>query len=110
VADERKRFLVFTSPTEEGMKNPPPAKAFQAQIDFMKDAVADGIIEFAFHGDGHAVLIVDAETREALEKFLGAIPLSEFMQRKIEPLEDLFAQMGRVHAWLVDNDKKLGRG
>ena len=99
------KFLVFTSPTEDGLKRPPTAAAYQALIDELRRAAADGRIVQALHGDSRAIFMVEAESTQAVAALFDALPLAFQTNRTIEPLEDFFDHARRVHGWLAENDR-----
>ncbi len=103
------KFLVFTFPSEEGLKSPPPAAQFDDQTDWFRQRLADGILDCAYHGDSHAVFIFNAPSLEQLETLMATIPLADLMQRKIEPLIDLFAHTDRVSGYLRGLEKSQAR-
>jgi hypothetical protein len=94
------KFLVFTFPSEEGLKTLPPAAEFDAQTEWFRRRLADGTLDCAYHGDDRAVLIFNAESAAALDRLIDAIPLADRMQRKIEPLIDLFEHTDRISGYL----------
>ena len=103
------KFLVFTFPSEDGLKIPPSAAQFDAQTDWFRQRLADGTLDCAYHGDNHAVFIFNAESPAQLEALMDAIPLADRMQRKIEPLVDLFAHTNRGSVYLRGLDLSQGR-
>jgi len=55
------KFLVFTRPIE-GIENKlPRSPAFEAQIGWIREQLDSGRIDCAYHGENHAVAIVNAE-------------------------------------------------
>ncbi|HSZ52867.1 MAG TPA: hypothetical protein VK801_14965 [Caulobacteraceae bacterium] len=100
------KFLVFTSPSEEVLKNPPLARDYEEQVEFMRAAVASGRIARALHGQGRAIWLVNGESEPEVAAFFESVPLAFSMKREIEPLEDFFEHAKRVHAWLAENDGK----
>ena len=103
------KFLVFTFPSEDGLKTPPPAAEFDAQTDWFRQRLADGTLDCAYHGDSRAVFIFNADSAEQLERLIETIPLADRMQRKIEPLIDLFEHTDRVSGYLKGLDLSQGR-
>ena len=94
------KFLVFTFPSEDGLKNPPSAADYDAQTDWFRGKLAEGVIEGAWHGDDRAVFIFNADSLERLKALMDEIPLASLMQRKIEPLIDLFEHTARISGYL----------
>lgn len=94
------KFLVCTWPTEEGLRNLPPAADFAAQIAWLRAHLADGKIDAVYHAPNRAVSIYNADSVEAVNALIETIPLSQFMNRTVEPLTDLFEQMDGVLAYL----------
>jgi len=103
------KFLVFTFPNEDGLKTPPPAAGFDAQTDWFRQRLADGILDCAYHGDNRAVFIFNAASLEQLETLIAAIPLADRMQSKIEPLIDLFEHTERISGYLKGLETSRGR-
>ena len=103
------KFLVFTLPSEDALKNPPSAAQFNAQTDWFRQRLADGTLDCAYHGDSRAVFIFNAASAEQLERLIETIPLANLMQRKIEPLIDLFEHTDRVSGYLRGLDPTQGR-
>jgi hypothetical protein len=58
--------------------------------------VDSGRIDCAYHGENHAVAIVNAESREDLEQLYRTTPLVELTNRQVEALGSLFDQMQGV--------------
>ncbi|HLZ84152.1 MAG TPA: hypothetical protein VKQ54_11350 [Caulobacteraceae bacterium] len=102
------KFMVFTSPTEEGLKNPPSAAAYGAHVEFMRSAVDSGVIQTALHGKGRAIFVVNADTELEVDVFFRSAPLAYQMKRVVEPLEDFFEHARRIHAYLLESDVKHG--
>jgi hypothetical protein len=100
------RFMVFVSPTQEGLKSPPSAAAYQEQVDFWREATTSGTVEAALHGKGRAIFVVNADSEAGVESFLQSVPLAYQMYRSIEPLEDFFEHAERIHGYLVENDAR----
>ena len=94
------QFLVFTSPTDAAVARPPSAAEFARQTAWFQAALVDGAIANAWHGEGHAVFVFNAASREALDALIQAIPLAEQMQVRVESLIDLFEHTSRVQAYL----------
>jgi hypothetical protein len=90
------KFLVFTRPIEGIEKKLPRPREFEAQIGWIREQLDSGRIDCAYHGENHAVAIVNAESREDLEQFYGTMPLVELVDRKVEALGSLFDQMQGV--------------
>jgi hypothetical protein len=82
------KFMVFTSPTEDGLKNPPAAAAYNSQIDALRAAIETGRVEAAHHGRGRAIYLVNGASEQDVEDFFASISLANQMKRVIEPLED----------------------
>jgi hypothetical protein len=101
------KFLVFTKPKEAVNRQLPSAAQFRDQMEWFRKELAAGRIESAYHGHNHAVLIAHAESADDLEKWLDSIPLSELVDREVEPLIDLFEQMEGVLKFLqkVERDQ-----
>ena len=74
-------------------------------MEWIRKEVAAGTIESAYHGHNHAVLIANAESAVALWQWLEKIPLSELMDREVEPLTDLFEQMEGVLKFLQNRER-----
>jgi len=90
------KFLVFIRPID-GIENKlPRAEEFEAQISWIRDQLASGRFDCAYHGENHAVEIVNAESNEDLDKLYATMPLVELTQRNIEPLGSLLDQMLQV--------------
>jgi hypothetical protein len=102
------RFMVFTSPTEEGLKLPPKAVAYKEHIDFMRGAVESGIILAALHGKGRAIFMVNADSELDVDAFFRSAPLAYQTNWVVEPLEDFFEHAHRIHAYLLERDAKRG--
>jgi hypothetical protein len=100
------RFMVFTSPTEEGLKSPPTATTYTEQVDFMRAAVESGTIQIALHGKGRAIFVVNGDTETDVHTFFRSAPLADQMNRVVEPLEDFFEHAHRIHGYLLENDAK----
>lgn len=98
------KFLVFTSPTEDGLKNPPSAADYDKHVEFMRAAMVSGRIGWALHGRGRAIWLVNGTSESDVEDFFKSLPLAFSMKREIEPLEDFFEHAKRIHNWLADND------
>ena len=94
------KFLVCTWPKPAVLKTPPAPEAFEAQINWFRDHLASGAIERAYHGDDRAVMVMDQASREDLDRLLDQVPLSEQMERSVEPLIDLFEHTAGVLAYL----------
>jgi hypothetical protein len=100
------KFLVFTFPSEEGLKTRPSAAEFDAQTDWFRQRLADGTLDCAYHGDDRAVFIFNSESAEQLDRMLDAVPLADRMQRKFEPLIDLFEHTERISGYLKDLERR----
>jgi hypothetical protein len=88
-------FLVLTG--DRGYRTEAPAsQEFEAQIGWVRQQVDSGRIDCAYHGENHAAAIVNAESREDLEKLYGTMPLVELINRQVEALRSLFDQIQRV--------------
>jgi hypothetical protein len=90
------KFLVFTWPIEGIEKKLPRPREFEAQIGWIREQLDSGRIDCAYHGENHAVAIVNAESREDLEQFYGTMPLVELVDRQVEALGSLFDQIQGV--------------
>lgn len=90
------KFLVFMHPIEGIANKPPRPEEFAAQIEWVRDQINSGRFDCAYHGDNHAVMIVNADSPEALEQLYAGMPLVELASRKVEPLIDLLGQMQGV--------------
>ena len=102
------KFMVFTSPSESGLKNPPTASEYKEQTDRYRQAISDGIIDSIYYGKGRALLLVNGASETEVEAFLLKLPNAHKMQRQIEPLEDFFEHAVRVHRRLEVDDAKRG--
>jgi hypothetical protein len=102
------KFMVFTSPSESGLKDPPTAAEYTEQVDAYRQAIADGIIDSIYYGKGRALLLVNGVSDAEVEAFLLKIPNAHKMQRQIEPLEDFFEHAARVRSRLELEDAKRG--
>jgi muconolactone delta-isomerase len=89
------KFLVFTRPIDGIVDKLPSPEEFAAQIEWVRQQLSSGRFDCAYHGQNHAVAIVNAESPEALEQLYGAIPLVELTTRQVEPLGELLEQMQR---------------
>ena len=96
--------MVFVSPTDDGLKRPPSAAAYQEQVDFWHAAVESRAVENALHGKGRAIFIVNGRSEGDVDAFLRSAPLAHQMNRAIEPLEDFFEHAARIHGYLLEND------
>jgi muconolactone delta-isomerase len=94
------KFLVCTCPTEEGTKSLPRAADFAAQTEWFRQKLADGTIDVAHHAPGRALFIFNAEDADALNALLNTVPLSQLMQRTVEPLADFWAHTAGVLDYL----------
>ena len=90
------KFLVFTGPIEGLEKKLPRPEEFEAQIGWIREQLDSCRIDCAYHGENHAVAIVNAESREDLEQLYGTMPLVEIADRRVEALGSLFDQMQGV--------------
>ena len=90
------KFLVSTRPIEGIEKRLPRPQDFEAQIEWIRQQLDSGRIDCAYHGENHAVAIVNAESREELEQLYGTMPLIELAERQVEALGSLFDQMQGV--------------
>jgi len=90
------KFLVFTRPIEGIERKLPPPREFEAQIGWIREQLDSGRIDCAYHGENHAVAIVNADSREDLEQLYGTMPLVELADRQVEALGNLFDQMQGV--------------
>lgn len=100
------KFLVFTSPTEDGLQNPPSAQQYGGHVAFMRAAVSTGRIELALHGNRRAIWLVNGTSASEVEAFFRSVPLAFSMNLEVEALEDFFEHAGRIHSWLAENDAK----
>ena len=98
------KFMVFTSPSESGLKDPPTAAAYKQQIDRYRQAISDGIIDSIYYGKGRAMLLVNGASEADVTAFLLKLPNARKMQRQIEPLEDFFEHAARVYSRLALDD------
>jgi muconolactone delta-isomerase len=103
------KFLVFTSPNEDGLKTPPAVDQFDAQTEWFRQRLADGTLDCAYHGDDRAVFIFNAASPEALQSLIADIPLADRMQSEIEPLIDLFEHTERISGYLKGLEASQGR-
>jgi len=90
------KFLVFMRPIDGIMDKLPRAEDFAAQIEWVRKQLDSGRFDCAYHGENHAVAIVNAESPEALEQLYAGMPLTELASRQVEPLTDLLEQMQGV--------------
>jgi muconolactone delta-isomerase len=90
------KFLVFTKPIDGIMHKLPRAEDFELQIEWVRDQLNSGRFDLAYHGENHAVAIVNAESSEALDQLYDGMPLIELTTRHVEPLSDLVEQMQGV--------------
>ena len=90
------KFLVFTRPVNGIENRLPRPEEFEAQIEWIGEQLNSGRFDCAYHGESHAVAIVNTDSREHLDQLYAAMPLTELTVRQVEPLEDLQAQMQRV--------------
>jgi len=90
------KFLVFMRPIDGITDKLPRPEEFAAQIDWVRDQVGSGRFDCAYHGDNHAVMIVNADFPEAIEQLYAGMPLVELASRQVEPLTDLLEQMQGV--------------
>ena len=90
------KFLVFTQPIEGIERKLPLPEEFEAQIVWVRQQLDSGRIDCAYHGENHAVAIVNAESREDLEQLYETMPLVELTKRRVEGLGSLFDQMQGV--------------
>ena len=58
------KFLIFTRPIEGIEKKLPHPQEFEAQIGWIPEQLHSGRFDCAYHGENHAVAIVNAESRE----------------------------------------------
>ena len=98
------KFLVCTCPTEEGYKNLPRAADFAAQVDWFRKKLADGTIDVAHHAPNRALFIFNARDADTLNALLDSIPLSNQMQRTVEPLKDFWTHTEGVLDYLKKAD------
>src|SRR5262249_40017634 len=94
------KFLVSTWPKADTRKELPASADFAAQMEWIRARLADGTIDSVHHAPDRAVSIYNAESAEAVGALIDAIPLSHQMERKVEPLTDLFEQMHGVLDYL----------
>ena len=87
------KFLVFTRPIDGIVDKLPRPEEFEAQIEWVRQQLSSGRLDCAYHGQNHAVAIVNAESPEALEQLYGAMPLVELTSRQVEPLGELLEHM-----------------
>jgi muconolactone delta-isomerase len=90
------KFLVFTRPIDGIMDKLPRPEGFEAQIEWVRQQLSSKRFDCAYHGQNHAVTIVNAESPEALEQLYAEMPLVELTSRQVEPLSDLLEQMQGV--------------
>ena len=90
------KFLVFTQPVEGIERQLPLPEEFEAQIGWVRQQLESGRIDCAYHGENHAVAIVNAEPRSDLEQLYGTMALGEQTNRQVETLGSLFDQMPTV--------------
>ena len=90
------KFLVFTQPIEGIERKLPLPEEFEAQIVWVRHQLDSGRIDCAYHGENHAVAIVNAESGEDLEHLYATMPLVELTNRQVEALGSLFDQMQGV--------------
>jgi hypothetical protein len=90
------KFLVFTRPIDGIEKKLPRPEEFEAQIGWLRQQLDSGRIDCAYHGENHAVTIVNAQSREDLERLYGTMPLLDLTDRQVEALGSLFDQMQGV--------------
>ena len=90
------KFLVLSRPIDGIMEKLPRPERFEAQVEWVREQLRSGRFESAYHGQNHAVAIVNAESPEALEQFYAGMPLVELTTRQVEPLSDLLEQMRGV--------------
>src|SRR5262245_51103909 len=86
------KFLVFTRPIEEIEKKLPRPEEFEAQIGWIREQLDSGPIDCAYHGENHAVAIVQCRVTRDLEQLYGTMPLVEIADRRVEALGSLFDQ------------------
>lgn len=55
------KFLIFTRPIEGIEKKLPHPQEFEAQIGWIREQLHSGRFDCAYHGENHAVAIVNAE-------------------------------------------------
>ena len=90
------KVLVFTRPIEGIERRLPRPREFEAQIGWIREQLDSGRIDCAYHGENHALAIVNAESGEDLEQLYGTMPLVELADRKVEALGSLLDQMQGV--------------
>ena len=90
------KFLVFMRPIDGIADKLLRPDEFAAQIEWVRNQLSSGRFDCAFHGENHAVMIVNAESPEAVEQLYAAMPLIELTNRQVEPLIDLLEQMQGV--------------
>jgi hypothetical protein len=94
--EQTMKFLVFARPVD-GIENKlPRSEEFQAQIEWIGGQLSSGRFDCTYHGENHAVTIVNTASREDLDQLYVAMPLTELTTRQVETLEDLRVQMQRV--------------
>lgn len=86
-------YLLSRSRVSKGSSRFP--EEFEAQIGWIRQQLDSGRIDCAYHGENHAVAIVNAKSRADLELY-GTMPLVELTNRQVEALGSLFGQMQGV--------------
>lgn len=94
------KFLVCTWPSADAPKHLPTAETFEAQTEWFRARLADGVIDCAHHAHSRAVFIFNAESNVALEALLDELPVSGQMDRSIEPLTDFWVHSENVAGFL----------
>jgi hypothetical protein len=90
------KFLVLSRPIDGIIEKLPRPERFETQVEWVREQLSSGKFVCAYHGQNHAVAIVNAESPEALEQFYAGMPLVELTTREVEPLSDLLEQMHGV--------------
>ena len=78
------KFLILTRPIEGIEKKLPDPQEFEAQIGWIRGQLHSGRFDCAYHGENHAVAIVNAESREALAQLYGTMPLFKLATAKLK--------------------------
>jgi hypothetical protein len=94
------KFLVETWPDPAAPPGLPAAASFEAQTEWFRAHLANGVIDVAHHAPGRALFVFNAASLEALEALIAEIPLAERMAAKFEPLADFWEHTASVTAYL----------
>jgi len=94
------KFLVETWPDPGAPPGLPSSAGFEAQTEWFRAHLANGVIDVAHHAPGRALFIFNAGSPQALEALLADIPLRERMAAKFEPLADFWEHTASVTAYL----------